>query len=393
MKLKITHVTAFVSSLVAFNSAFAQPSIKERLDERKWNLPPRPDATKKLPAGQRDPWLWPFSEKSIWNMPIGSNAEFVHAGIGEAKKIGADLEIIHRVTPGAPERPIYDPGSLAQRASGQAVADPKRPKTMPIDDNVTFPDVNPPHTPNACAAFLHPDGRTVYHINPFCRPQAGGPIWGWLLPKTIVDLYGDGIEGSHGGSGLSTLGGSIRPGEMLGKVPLRHAIKINLWAKKYYAYNDDGTPGYRWPAWRSDKWAKQNYRGEVPELEMGALLAIPPTIKFDPRDKLITLERNRKIKLRTQQAIILFNTLQNYGAYIVDDADMDTHDFCIDSKADAEMFQVLKFSFSRPSKDFTEDVNNLMQILYVVKNNSAKSIGGGGTPRVALAPPLVEPAK
>ncbi len=37
---------------------------------------------------RRDPYLWPFSQKSIWNMPVGSLAEYVPAKIQKATAWG-----------------------------------------------------------------------------------------------------------------------------------------------------------------------------------------------------------------------------------------------------------------------------------------------------------------
>jgi len=329
--------------------------------------------------GARDAWQWPFHEKSIWNMPIGSDAVFVPAGIKKANHIGADIEILHQVPPGSPERPMYDPFSWKQRAGGTKIGNPARRKTIPIDDAFIVPDANPPHTPNSCAALLLPDRRTVIQINPLCRPVAGGPVWGWLS-KTEVDLYGDGIfGGGHGGSGLSVIGGSIRPGELTGEIPLRHVIKMNLWAERYYAYPDDGTRGFRWPAVVADSYAKAGYRGTNPQLEIGALLAIPPDVKVS------------KARLRTKPGRILFEAMQNYGVYLVDDTAWDSHDICIDAAANEEMMKKYRFSMSKPDEKFAEDVNNLIQLLAIVSNNSAETVGGGGTPRVPLAPPLKQP--
>ena len=35
-----------------------------------------PDLGYETMSGERDPWLWPFSRDSIWNMPIGSDAKY-----------------------------------------------------------------------------------------------------------------------------------------------------------------------------------------------------------------------------------------------------------------------------------------------------------------------------
>ena len=46
---------------------------------------------------------------------------------------------------------------------------------------------------------------------------------------------------------------------------------------KWLAFRQDGTPGYRWPAFVADSYANAwTYRGDVADLEMGALLALKP---------------------------------------------------------------------------------------------------------------------
>ena len=51
----------------------------------------------------------------------------------------------------------------------------------------------------------------------------------------MTSIFGDGIGGAHGGSGLSSIGGSIRLGELLpGAPPIPHALKIELGNWWYY---------------------------------------------------------------------------------------------------------------------------------------------------------------
>jgi hypothetical protein len=288
-----------------------------------------------------------------------------------AEHIGSDLEIFHRIAKGSPE-----PGSWTRRATGTNRADPNRRKTIPIEDRFVVSDAKPPITPNACAALLHPDGRTILQLNPLCRPKQSGPVWGWLVE---ADLLGDGLAGGHGGSGLSTIRGSIRPGELTGERPLRHAIKLNLWAERYYHYRADDTPGYRWPANRADSYAAKSYQGTNPELEIGALLAIP-------RARSIA-----KDELKTKAGKILFQTFADFGGYLVDDTAWDAHDFCIDQEADKEMLDTLGYSFSKPTDTFRDDVNRIVQLLEVVSNNSETSEAGGGKSTIASPPPFANP--
>ena len=321
----------------------------------------------------RDKWLQPFASTSIWNMPIGANAVYVPAGLQNAQSTGVDINLLYKVSANSPERPIYDPASWERRASGSAVADPNRRKTMPIPDNLIVPDALPPDTPNNASAFLLPDGKTLVQINPLARTRIGGPVYGWVTPD--ISIYGDGILGGHGGSGLSSIGGTIRLNELTGIAPIRHALQLQVWAKKYLSYNNDATRGYRWPAVTADDYASSSYLGTNPALEMGALLALPPSVTAAS----LTLQTNIGRKL--------FKALQDYGGYIVDDTNWDAHAISVEAGVEAEV-AVTGYTFEQGSGALHDDLNELFRALAVVNNNSAATIGGGGTPRQPLAPPI-----
>ena len=57
----------------------------------------------------RDPFLWPFPWNSIWNMPIGEDAELVDAGIGTmtGKTFNVENDILIQM-PDAPTRDIEE---------------------------------------------------------------------------------------------------------------------------------------------------------------------------------------------------------------------------------------------------------------------------------------------
>lgn len=329
------------------------------------------------PISARDPWFWPFAQDSIWNLPLGSNAEYVPAGIGPASAIAADVDLLFRVPEGSPERPIYDPASWRRRCLGTNVADPTRRKTLPIPDDWIIPDATRTETPNNASAFLLPDGRTLVQINPLARCRAQGPVYGWVTED--VDLYGSGIPGGHGGSGLSSIGGTIRLGELTDSDPILHALKVNLWAERYLYYNEeDETPGYRWPARTADSYAQEVYGGTNPALKMGSLLALPPWLN------------EADLQLETEIASKLFHTLQTYGAYVVDDSYSDAHYVAIEAGVDDEVLSKYGYSFDQSTDALKNDLNKLFQAFYVVNNNAPDAIGGGGEPRAPLAPPLEE---
>ncbi|WP_269526011.1 hypothetical protein [Coraliomargarita parva] len=322
---------------------------------------------------QRDPWLWPFASNSIWNMPIGSEAVYVPANLPAPKHIGCDLEIYAKTNAGDPVVPVYSPTSWGQRWPGD-----RKLGELRIPADLLIADADPPHTPNACTVILMPDGRTIQQLEPACRPTPDARIVGWLHPNK-EDLYGQGITGTHYGSGLSALGGSIRRGELLSNFPLRHALKINLWAQ--YLHYSIAVPGFRWPADRSDSYAPDRYHGENPQLVMGTLLALPPELKPE------------QLEVESEVGLKIFHALQDYGAYVADDTAWDASDLCVEKGVPNEV--QAKYGYSLVGSDgiLVNEMSRMVTALMLVANNSPQSIGGGGQPRQALAPALTEPMR
>lgn len=328
---------------------------------------------KKVPT-TRDKYLWPFAPTSIWNLPIGSGARYIPANIGKAPYAGGDEEYFYKVNSDDPLRPVYAPGSWTKRCAD------KKTKSMgislPIPDDLIIPDarIKPKSTPNNVSAFLMPNGKTLVQISPLTRCQSGGPIYGWrYFPDS--DIYGDGIGGAHFGSGLSSIGGSIRKGELTNNEPIRHALKILIFSEKYLYYSQS-LPGYRWPANRADNYAAKRYHGKNPALVQGSLLAIPPKVT------------ESSLKLQTPAGKKLFHALQDYGAYIVDDASWDAHYFAVEKGVLEEFDSTYGYKFTGREGKFYDDFMSLFQAMYIVDNNTPKSIGGGGKRRAPLAPPI-----
>jgi hypothetical protein len=204
-----------------------------------------------------------------------------------------------------------------------------------------------------------------------------------------ADLFTDGRVGAHGGSKLSTLGGAIRLGELRpGQQGPRHALKINVFEKMaFYNCADDKANCFRWPAFVADSRALDNY-GSINNntntaMKMGALLAIPFTVNIN------------SLGLESEPGKQIAWTLQNYGAYIVDSAGGPAITLSVEDGANgskpAEFQADYGFSMEGRIRDntaWTRDMERLVNVLQVVNNNSATSIGGGGIPRQPLAPPF-----
>ncbi|MGH7998919.1 MAG: hypothetical protein ACREPR_05685, partial [Brasilonema sp.] len=299
---RLSYAVAFVASVIAalLIGCFATPSFSNQTST----------------SSTRDKFLWPFASTSPWNMPIGSNAQYISANIGRAGYAGADKEYFLKLKYEYPWRQVYAPGAWGEgRCTGTKSMDDT---WLPIPDDYIVPDATskPYHTPNNASAFLMPDGKTLIQLEPLTRCQNAGSIYGWRYYPN-VDIYGDGIGGGHFGSGLSSIGGSIRQGELISEQPIRHALKVVIWGEKYLYYSQSN-PGYRWPADRADTNASNQYHGKNPSLVQGTLLAIPPNVT----------EEN--LNLQTPAAKKLFHALQDYGAYVVDDAGWDAHYFAVE---------------------------------------------------------------
>jgi hypothetical protein len=323
----------------------------------------------------RDKHKQPFSSNSIWNMPIGANAEYVPANLGQSKRVSLEINYYIITQESDPKVPWYYPQNWGV---GRCELGGEQLGLIHVPEDLIVEDATPLKTPNNAAAFLDPDGETLIQLNPLARCKAGGPVFGYPTPRE-ESIYGMGITGGQGGSGLSSIGGTIRLGELLPSAPpIPHALKLLLYAHQYL-YREP--PGYRWPAIRSDSYAYEDdsplkYRGVNPKLVMGTLLAIPPEI------------REEDLGLQTLPGKKLFHALQDYGGYIVDDTAWDTYAIALENGAEDEFKSTYGYSFGKDSGAFYQDINQLFQTLSIVDNNTAETIGGGGTPRQPLAPPI-----
>ncbi len=324
-------------------------------------------------SGTRDPWLWPFAATSIWNMPIGSGAKLQKANFNDEYWIGVDTEYMIKTKSSDPIVNVYSPSSWGQRWPGD-----KFQGQMHVPYDFILADAQGNSTPNNCATFLMPDGRTLKQLEPCCRVEKGKQIVGWL--HSDVDIYGDGMGGSHWGASLSAIGGSIRKGELTSSEPIKHALKLNVWGKKYLYYDRAANKGYVWPATTHDSSAvsgDQAYGGTNPNLRMGSLLTIP---------KNITAE---SLGLKTEVGKKLFYALQNYGCYIVDNSGWSCYDWSMEDGVDAEVqakYGYRTYASTTENQAYRDDNLKLIKNLYIVTNNGPNSIGGGGTPCKPLAP-------
>jgi hypothetical protein len=323
-------------------------------------------------------------------MPIGSNAVYVPANIPPAGSAGltVDEEIII-LKPDAPLVDVYynyEGWSRNNRCEKQGDLIGQ----FPIPADFFWPHLS--GTPNSSAVFLMADGRTLKFNQPFHRcPKQGYGTTGYLFPDQ--DLYGPGITGSHGGSGLSALGGSLRLGELVPGGVIRHALKVNIFCFINCSYDPNAaTPGFRWPAVQADGYAGDpkspiRYRGKNPALKMGSLLAIHPSVN-------LTSLADNSLGLETEPGLMLARALQDYGAYVVDDTAWDVYalnvEYSPDGNVPDEFEAAWGYTMIPPTAmvPWGRDIQRIFTNLYVIDNNGPDSIGGGGEPRQPLAPEI-----
>lgn len=338
---------------------------------------------------QRDPYKWPFSSTSIWNMPIGNAAVYVAANLPAvpSNNIWApmpqlDLERII-LRPEALKTPVAWNGTGWTTGGDRCVPSSTVLTSLPMPNEYLVPN----SMYNNGAAIVEADGRTVTQTQPLARCAFGGSATA-LGTFPPVDLYGDGLYGAHGGSYLSTLGGTLRIGELRpGGNPPRHALKLDVDPAEVLYPCQVQADCFRWPAKTADSAAIGLYGSKNPHpnpaLKMGALLAIPASVDLT------------RLGLETEAGQQLAWTMQNYGIYIVDSTGGAAYAISVEDGSDGSFAQQFANDWGFPMEQrvrdnspWSRDFQRLIVALYVIDNNSATTIGGGGVLLQALAPAL-----
>jgi hypothetical protein len=332
------------------------------------NVPATPTPTPTAVSGTRDKFKQPFASTSIWNMPIGSGAQYRAAPI--RSRIGGFW---------TDEEPIIMGGNVMKDAwvngdwpiSGR-VGGTKLSYQVPVPSGFTThsaTDIG--NQANFSGGYLKSDGRTIVEAQGLVVRSNAVTM---MIERSAHDIYGDGRPaiGGHGGSSLSGVGGSLRVWEAQGNDPITHAIKCLISDLDLSASNG----GYRWPARNADYGFESRYVGTNTDLRMGALLALAPSVNLNGLG--LTTDFGKRVAW----------TVQNYGMYVVDE-EYGTWDpialaveYGVNEALDARYGSTLE------GGAIAQDMAKIFAQLSVVTNNSATSIGGGGTPRQPLAPPI-----
>lgn len=330
--------------------------------------PPPPTTSPDDPVvpGSRSMYDWPFAADSIWNTPIGDGAIYGPSDL--APTTGAVWNGIPRVTKDVIFR-------------FQSTADPL--KDLTIGGNARGQVRVPPGhahdgSYNGIFGYLRADNRHVKEGQPLLLVAGGNPSADYeyrgpfSLADSELDLQGPGDIGMHGAAHLPGTGGVLTLKELRSTEPIRHALAINVYAKRFLAYvNRSDKPGggglgWHWPARSADRYASTGYGGTNRDMVMGTLLAIPPAAFANLS---LTHERSRRIA----------EALRDYGGYIVDDTFRDVHALSVET------------GFSEWNDvTFHKELMAVFTALRVVLNNSPSAKGGPGVRLAPTAPPFVE---
>jgi hypothetical protein len=236
---------------------------------------------------------------------------------------------------------------------------------------------------NNAAALLKPDNHSIINTQPLYRCTPGSPVLSLVQSSVEANddiVWGNGTWGAHGGSGLSSIGGTIRLGELLPDAPpIQHALKLELYASQYYS---NQLPGYVWPALNCDGYAFDlsdpgHYGGTDIYLSPGALLAIPSNVTVN-----VTTVPGQKL---------LF-AMRNYGGYVCDDTYANRGTVCTEHGVTDEFQTAYGYAFDSgptgPGAAWYADMLAIFQSLHVVINNRQSTVGGGGTPLQSPPPPI-----
>ena len=260
-------------------------------------------------------------------------------------------------------------------------------------------------TSNNAAALLLPDNETLVQFQPLVRCTPGsalfsapswrrdtyynGTAWVPVPGPQNMSILGDGVWGAHGGSRLSSIGGTIRLGELLpGAPPIGHALKLMLWAEQYYWPGNATVGCYRWPALNCDgSWnaskdpANSNfYNGTEPKLRPGALLAVPAAAAAVLAPRMVHPVGRR-----------ILAALRDYGGYLDDNTAHDSAAFNVEGGVVEEVaaaYGGLNLRSTRPGEPLYADLLSIYRALHIVDNNGPAAKGGGGAPRMPPKPPI-----
>lgn len=344
--------------------------------------------------------LWPGASNSAFNTPIGTSATLSAAGItfiesgtyagGVATRLRGERERIFMDKTAAtatvkfncygwggvsgctePDRTHASTGSTYSGAPWFADF------TVPMLLSYTVADDGN----NNSAAWITADGANVDNAQPLCHSTAGGDVTCQVKsPRT--SLRGTDMGGSHYGSGLSALHGTIRYGEITNAINnglkyLSHGLKCVIDAHRFYYYAH--SPGYTYIATQRDGYASPTtYAGVNANLVPGALLTLQSGFNTSVGGGNVT----------TAVGSILAETIKRFGIIPIDDTTWNAVMISVEDGPAGSVHTELSglgytLDYDPPSlagaNAFYKDIKAIFEGLYIVTNATTGALGGGGS--------------
>ncbi|KMO40526.1 hypothetical protein VQ03_14080 [Methylobacterium tarhaniae] len=314
----------------------------------------------------------PFAPSSIWNTPIGSNAQFQSASGAQTASIQHQAGVNTWI--GQDAVPIYqakstDPLATWSYDSRATNADWTFGNTSSM--NGTFQMRTPTDvqfkTADGWAIIVSEDGQ--HYIETWLGSKTGGNSYhaNYVVENTLT---GDGIAnvpGAHEGiraAGMSLMGGVVQKAD-LDAGHIDHAVAMAISTTQAGSAKSP----YVWPATAADGFSG-SYSGTIP---IGSLFAIPKDVDLNA------------IGIKTAEGMALAKAYQNYGGYVTDTSGPNTMQLAY-----------LESGVSQSQADnLFKDMGAIRAHLEMVTNNTASTPAGGGdhavTPPVTTAPPATSP--
>lgn len=334
----------------------------------------------------RDRLKQPYASNAIWNLPLGRDARMVPAGLPKLTWRVEPAVLV--LTPSAPLTKVRENTFGAWTGRSRCGTDGPVLFEAPIPTDFVVPGEGRDALFSMPAAILLADGATVKQTTPLARCAPGADATSFS-DHGDSGLAGEGLlAGSHGNSGLSAIGGTVRLGEWLPGERMRHALKVALPSDLLAPT----APGFRWPARYADSRWQETYRGGSAPLVPAALLTLAADFEIDGPQG-----------LSTEAARALAWTLQHYGAYVVALGPEGTISLFVElgpgGDARAEFAETYGFPLSPAAGLWSADLDRIVGALRVVENwdeatyqRVSRSEGaegaGGGAPLVRWAPEL-----
>ncbi|KMO39073.1 hypothetical protein VQ02_10510 [Methylobacterium variabile] len=310
----------------------------------------------------------PFAPSSIWNTPIGSNAQFQAASGAQTASIQHQSGVNTWI--GEDAIPIYQAKSTDPMAtwSYESRATNSDWTFGGSSTNGTFQMRTPTDlqfkTGDGWAIIVSEDGQ--HYIETWLGAKTGNNSYHatYLAENTVT---GDGIAdvpGAHEGiraAGMSLMGGLVQK-EDLDNLSIDHAVAMAISTTQA---GSSSTP-YVWPATTADGFSG-SYSGSIP---LGSLFAIPKDVDLT------------KIGIQTPEGMALAKAYQNYGGYVTDTAGSNT----------LQLAYLEQGASDQQVDNLFKDMNAIRSHLELVTNNTAATPAGGGDHSVTSPGTVTTPA-